>query len=218
MKRVLITAASDGLGRELAKLCVHDGIEVICISRRKPDYSAVHIKTDLTDEKSIINCADEIKKSYAKFDALVNCAGIVSIGETCKIDYKELDNLMKVNAVAPMFLTSKLLELIKENEADVINVGSTAGTKGKANECIYGSSKWAMRGFTKSLQDELAKTKCRVTEFNPGGMQTKFFDKFCGGKVDTASFMSPKDIAEVMLYILKLPKKMEVSEILINRK
>ena len=218
MKRVLITGASDGLGRELAKLCVGEGIEVICISRSKPDYDAVHIKTDLTDEDSIVACANEIKNKYSDFDALVNCAGVMSCGETSMIDYKELDNLIKVNTIAPIFLTSQLLGLIKSNEADVINVGSTAATKGKAGECIYGSSKWAVRGFTKSLQDELAKTKCRVTGFNPGGMKTGFFDKFLSGKVDTAPFMDPRDIAELMLCILKLPKKLEVSEILINKK
>ncbi|MDR1026651.1 MAG: SDR family oxidoreductase [Lactobacillus sp.] len=218
MKRVLITGASDGLGRELARLCIGEGIEVVCISRSQPDYSCEYIKTDLAVEESIKKCADEIKDKYAKFDALVNCAGVISIGSPEEIDYKELDNLMKVNSMAPIFLTSQLLKLIKENEADIINVGSTAGTKGKSAECIYGASKWALQGVSKSLQDDLAKTKCRVTMFNPGGMQTKLFDKHEEGKVSTAAFMSPRDVAELMLYILKLPKKMEISEILVNKK
>ena len=219
MKRILITGASDGLGKELAKLCVAEGIEVVCISRHQPDYPAVHIKTDLADEKSIIKCANEIKKDYKKFDALVNCAGVISLQEADKVTYEELENLMKVNLLAPIFLSSQLFNLIKVNEADVMNVGSTVGSKAYPGQAAYGASKWGIRGASKNLQLELAKTRSRVIQFNPGGMRTKFFEKYNGEKLENPeAWMAPKDIAEVMLYILKLPKMLEVTEIMISRK
>lgn len=218
VQRIILTGGSDGLGKEFAKLCINDGIEVVCLSRNKPDYPCIYIKTDLADENSIIAAVDIIKGEYGSFNALVNCAGVINIGDTENITYDALDKLMKVNLMAPIFLTSKLLGLIKENNADILNVGSTAGTKGNIKECMYGSSKWGLRGVSKSLQAALANTKCRVMQFNPGGMSTRFFDKFSKGLVDVNAFMNPVDVAGVMLYSLKLPKQIEISEIIINRK
>ena len=64
----------------------------------------------------------------------------------------------------------------------------------------------------------MKKTNSRVIQFNPGGMNTNFFDKFSKNLVDASDFMKPADVAAVMLYTLKLPKQLEVSEIVINRK
>ena len=219
MKKIIITGASDGLGKELAKICLKNKIEVVCISRTKPDYDCYHIKTDLTDEKSIESCANEINKSHPKFDALVNCAGTFSFQSCEKTTYRELENNFKVNVLGLMFLTSQLFSLIKENNSDVLNVSSKAGTQTTENHFIYGSSKWAVRGASKHLRQELEKTKCRVIDFEPGGIATKLFNKYFDDKTkDFSHLMNPIKIAEIMYYILNLPKEIEVSEILINRK
>lgn len=219
MKRIIITGASDGLGKELGKLCIENNVEVICLSRTKPDYDCIHIETDLSKEDSIENACNEIKKNYVEFDALVNCAAVISKQKPNAISFEELDNLMRVNALAPIYLASQLFDLIKENEADIMNVGSTVGTKAYEDQCAYGTSKWAIRGTSLNLQLELAKTRCRVIQFNPGGMNTKMFEKYNGVAIEKPEeWMNPKDIADVMFYILNLPKNVEVSEITINRK
>lgn len=219
MKRIIMTGANDGLGKEFAKICIKSGIEIVSLSRTKPDYNCIHIKTDLSDEKSIINACNIIKESYNKFDALINCAAVISKQKINSITYDELNNLMKVNTIAPIFLTSQLIDLIKANEADIINVGSTVGLKAYVDQCAYGTSKWAMRGTSLNFQLELANKRCRVIQFNPGGMNTKFFEKYNGDKIENPSeWMDPKDIADIMFYILSLPKNVEVTEINISRK
>ncbi len=127
---------------------------------------------------------------------------------------------MKINSIAPMFLTAQLIDLIKENEADIINVGSTVGTKqGYPDQLAYTTSKWAMRGSSYNLQVELKDTKCRVIQFNVGGMNTRMHEKYNGSKIENPNeWMQPSDIARFMLQILELPKNIEVSEISINRK
>lgn len=219
MKRIILTGGSDGLGRAFALQGVKDGVEIISLSRRKPDYPCVHIKTDLTSEKSMEDACKIIKEKYAKFDALVNCAGLISVQEPNKITYKELEDTIKVNTLAPIYLTSLLFDELKNNEADVLNVGSTVGTKAYQNQCAYTTSKWAIRGASLNTQLEFAKTKCRCIQFNPGGMNTKFWEKYNGMKIENPDeWMKPEDVADVMWYTLKLPKKLEVSEITINRK
>ena len=219
MKRIIMTGGSDGLGKAFAKLCVKENIEIVCLSRSKPDYPCIHIETDLAEETSMKNACDQIKKDYFSFDALVNCAGLISVQAPDKITYDELESVMRVNSIAPIYLTSLLFDLIKKNESDVMNVGSTVGTKAYANQAAYGTSKWALRGTSLNFQLELAKTRCRVIQFNPGGMVTEFFKKYNGETIkDPSAWMKPEDVAAVMLYTLKLPKQLEVSEILINRK
>lgn len=220
MKNIILTGASDGLGKEFAKLCISRNINIIALCRTKPDYKCDFIKMDLTDEKSMIDACNIIKQKYNKFDALINCAGVPGIQKLNEITYSCLDDLMKINSIAPMFLTSQLIDLIKDNEADIINVGSTIGLKqGYENQLAYTTSKWALRGTSYNLQLELKKYNCRVIQINVGGMNTRMHEKYTGKKIENPDeWMNPKDIAEIMLYTIKLPKKVEISEVTINRK
>lgn len=112
-----------------------------------------------------------------------------------------------------------LIEKIKKDKADILNIASTVGTKGYKNQATYSSSKWAMRGFSVNLQTELKDTSCRVVSFCPGGFKTKLFEKGTGiDNTDEGSWMNPADLASFVVSILALPKNMEVSEVVINRK
>lgn len=220
MQRIILTGASDGLGKKFAERCIGENIEIVALCRTKPSYECNFIPTDLTDEASMVNACNTIKNKYPKFDALINCAGVPGIQEPNKITYNVLENLMKINSIAPMFLCSQLFDLIKENGADVINVGSTIGLKqGYPNQLAYTTSKWALRGTSFNLQLELANTKSRVIQLNVGGMNTQMHEKYTGKKIENPNeWMKPEDIADIMLYTLKLPKQIEISEIVINRK
>lgn len=220
MKNIILTGASDGLGKEFGKICIQNNIQIIALCRTKPEYECKFIKTDLSDENSITKSCEIIKEKYNKFDALINCAGVPGVQKLEEATYDCIDNLMKINTIAPMFLSVQLMKLIKENQADIINVGSTVGTKqGYLDQLAYTTSKWAIRGTSYNLQLELKKCNCRVIQFNVGGMNTRMHEKYNGTKIENPDeWMNPEDIAELMLYILNLPKKIEVSEITINRK
>ncbi len=220
MKTILLTGASDGLGKSFGKMCLENNMKVVALCRSKPDYECDFIKTDLTDEVSMSNACQLIKQKYSNFDALINCAGVPGVQKLEEVTYDVLDDLMKINVLAPIYLVTQLITLIKENEADILNVGSTIGTKeGYPEQIAYTTSKWAIRGTSKNLQLELKKSNCRVIQFNVGGMNTKMHTKWTGKEIGhPEEWMKPEDIADIMLYILNLPKKIEISEITINRK
>ena len=89
----------------------------------------------------------------------------------------------------------------------------------KQYQIAYTTSKWAMRGTSYNLQVELKKHNCRVIQFNVGGMNTRMHTKWTGKVIEhPEEWMNPADIADLMVYLLKLPKMIEVSEITINRK
>ncbi len=218
MKRIILTGASGGLGTEIAKVFAENGFEVIGISRSKPIIDIKHISADFTDEKSVESVIETIKKKYPKFDCLINCAGLLNIKPFNKLEFKDIKDIFMVNIISQIRTTAGLFDNIKKNKADIINIGSTLAFKAYEEQCVYGSSKWAMRGFTKNLQVELADTESRVIDFNPGGMRTQLFKKATGIDVNPNKYMDPKDIAKLLFYIFSLPKNVEVSEIIINRK
>lgn len=219
MKTIIITGVSDGLGYQLAKRALNTGHRVVGISRSVPDLKIDHIKGDLTEESGLNEIVECIRVKYSKFDVLINCAGMLSVKSLGNIDYEETLKLFKLNVIAPLFLVSELVELIKSNEADIVNIGSTVGSKAYENQASYGASKWAVRGLNQNLQLEFKNTKCRVIGFNPGGFKSNFFEKATGiENNDWNGWMNPSDIAEFILQIIALPKNMEVSDINLNRK
>ncbi len=214
---IVITGASDGLGLELAKLYKEAGKTVVNISRRECKYADYNIVLNLREGAEIQEAARRVLEIPEPIEALVNSIGTFSTESFGDITEDEIKRLMSTNVKAPILLTSELIERIKSDETDVLNVISTAGTKGNPEHPVYAASKWAERGYTKALQAELKGTKCRVVSFCPGGMQTGFFEKTGENPTDD-SWMQPKDVAVLMKNILDLPKNMEVSEIIVNRK
>ena len=212
MKRAIIVGASGALGGETCKILIDKGYDIVGVSRTKPSVgSYVHI--DLTDEKSIESAADVVSKKFSEFDCIINCVGVMNIHAADEINFKDADNIFKVNVIGPMVFISYLMSLIKKNNADILNVGSTVGFKAYESQCAYSSSK-----FGENLRLELKDTRCRVIGFNPGGFKSKIFEKGTGKKVDLTGYMEPAEIAKLLVHILELPKNMEVSDILINRK
>lgn len=216
---IVVTGASDGLGLELAKIYKRAGKRVVNISRRKSEFAEDNVLTDLTSQVEIKKAADVIHAIDEPLEAVINYAGVLAIEPLANITDKKLHDVFAVNVEAAILLISCLADRIKSDGTDIINVASTVGLKGYPDQAAYGASKWAMRGFSANLQVELKDTNCRVISFCPGGFESKIFEKATGRKNQNFThWMNPTDIALFMKQILDLPKNMEVSEVIINRK
>lgn len=216
---IVITGASDGLGLQLAKLYNQAAVRVINVSRTKSEFADVNILHDLSEGSEIIAAAKEIEAIEEPIDAIINCAGIMSIQKLGLIRDDTLESVLAVNVKAQILLVSELIDRIKLDKTDIVNVSSTVGTKGYTDQAVYGASKWAVRGFSVNLQTEFKDLPNRVISFCPGGFESKIFEKATGNKIqDLSNWMRPEDLAIFMKQILDLPKNMEVSEVIINRK
>ncbi len=220
-KMIIITGGSDGLGLQIAILLASQGKNVISLSRTKPKQDNLDwIKTDLLDDTSITNAVDVLLERADSIETLINCAAITSYENLDELSPSELDRMFKTNVTAPMLLTSKLLNRIKQDGADVINIGATIALKaGYAGQSVYSTTKWALRGFTQNLSEELKPTACRVVSVILGGFNSNMHKKVTGQEiVDPENWMKAEDIAGVISQIINLPRNMEISEIIINRK
>ena len=218
---IIITGASDGLGLAIATLLTSKDKRVVSLSRTKPKQEEIGwVKTDLLNAESIAKAASTLLKDNDPIEALINCAAVTSYEDIGSLTPNELDRTFKTNVVAPMYLTSQLLGRIKHDSSDIINIGSTIAIKsGYAQQSVYSTTKWAFRGFTQNLSDELKPTRCRVISVLLGGFNSKMHEKVTGKHItDPENWMRADDIARCLVQILELPKNMEISEIIINRK
>ena len=198
-------------------------MKVVNISRSKCPVGGVdNILCDLSIEKDIENAVAEIKKNYSKFDVLINNAAIVGYSKINEIDYEKFEKTWKVNTIAPLYIISRLFDLIVENEADVINIGTTHSQHahpGIENQLAYVATKYGLRGGSYNISMELKKTKSRLVHVYMGGFQSKMHEKDYGNVMtDPENWMKPSELAELIVYLLNLPKQIEISEITVNRK
>jgi short-subunit dehydrogenase len=210
-----ITGASDGLGKELAKLLLKNGEKVVGLVRTKPSLEMNFIQLDLTDEKSIREAAAKIIETDNEI-SLVNCAGVMA--RETENTFAEISRVFLTNTIGPILLENLLFDKIRENGGEIVNVISTSATRGDMRQPIYSSSKWGLRGFTLGLSERFKGTKARAISFVPGGFLSKMSEKIGTKIVDPENWMPVSDVAKTLYDILKTPRTMEITEIVVNRK
>lgn len=223
MKTAIIFGHTSGLGLEVAKSLLDKQCKVIGFARSTSILKSKlleNVQVDLIKKEEVEKAVKLIKEKYARFDYIIYCAGTLTAHNIDNLDYGEMEQLYKINVFAPMIIESKLLQLIKKNESDVVNITSSALIDYYPAFIEYASSKAALQKFTQDLQKELKETNCRVIEFCPSGFISNMYVHMTGDKVnrDESIQMPTKDVASLLVYLLELPKKMEVSYIFVNRK
>ncbi|MGD6873375.1 SDR family NAD(P)-dependent oxidoreductase [Sutcliffiella horikoshii] len=209
MHTILITGAGTGLGKELALSYAKKGSSIIVTGRRLEPLEAVKEEVQSVGAKAFayqmdISNAEDVKKivgritSEHEVDYLLNNAGVGSFGPLTELDSDEIETAIQTNVLGTIFLTKELLpHLLKREDAKIMNIISTAGQKGKVNESVYVASKFAVRGFTESLQKEL-EGKVHVIATYMGGMDTPFWDETDHIK-DKSRLKSPREVAEMII-------------------
>ncbi len=222
-RTVLVTGASSGIGRAIARRLLAQGHRVIGMSRDcrrfshpQPEFSCVEL--DMAELARIPPAAKRLQQDFPDLDAVVFAAGYGQFGSLEQFSFDQIERLMTVNFTAQAFLTRALLPKLKQkSHGNLIYIGSEAALKGSRNGSIYCASKFALRGFTQALRDECGKSSVRVSLINPGMVDTAFFDSlsFAPGK-QPAQALQANDIADAVNYILQAGSHCVIDEINLN--
>ena len=194
-RTILVTGASDGIGREVAIQAARAGARVLLLGRSEQKLNATHdaivaagaprpfvVPIDFLKVEGgvYLSLAEQIATDFEKLDALVHCAGL--LGEMAEIESYDgvvWQQVMHVNVNAPFALTKTCLPLLCEARGDILFTSSSVGRKGRAFWGAYSVSKFATEGLAQTLADELKPKGVRVNVINPGatrtGMRAKAF-------------------------------------------
>jgi NADP-dependent 3-hydroxy acid dehydrogenase YdfG len=222
-RTVLVTGASSGIGRAIAKDLLAQGHTVIGCSRDCRKFSQTHanffcVDMDLHQLQTLPEKAKQILKKHPTLDAAIFAAGYGQFGSLEEFSYPQIESLMAVNFTSAAFLTRALLPSLKQKaHADLIFIGSEAALKGSRKGSIYCASKFALRGFTQALREECATSGVRVGLINPGMVKSQFFDElnFAPGE-QRCQHLVPEDVAQAVSYILNTNPQIVIDEINLN--
>jgi len=230
-KVVVITGSSDGLGKETALRLAKEGAKLALISRNEEELKKVAestkelgapeakaYKCDIRETDRLKEVAGEIVREFGGVDILINNAGIWQrLMPLEEIPEEEIDAVIETNLSAMIHLTNILMpELKKSKEAAILNVVSKSGVEAKTNQSVYNASKYGARGFTENLILDLEGSNIRVAGLYQGGTNTKMFEKVGNHPPKIDQFTDPKDLADVVAYMLSQPEKIWLYEIRVS--
>lgn len=184
-KVILVTGASSGIGKETVKLFQSKNWKVAA-TMRTPENSQdlqkiVDVETfrlDVTDVESIKGAISGTIEKFGRIDVIVNNAGYGLVGAFEAATHEQIERQFQTNVFGLMNVCREILPYFREQKrGTIINVASVGGRVTFPLYSLYHATKWAVEGFTESLQYELEKFNIRVKIIEPGPIKTDFYDR-----------------------------------------
>jgi hypothetical protein len=187
-KNVLITGASSGIGKELARCFAADGANCALASlpsekdelahwaqtlKRRYSADVRTITVDLSREDGPEQLHREVMEIFQGLDILVNNAGIIMYGDFADLDLSEQERMVKVNAIAYMKLMGLFLPWMKaQGDGHVFNVSSAAAFQPSPHHALYGATKAFVQSLSEAVNQEVKRSGVRVFTLNPSYVDT----------------------------------------------
>lgn len=236
-KIVFITGASSGIGASCANAFAREGCKLILCARRKErledlakkleEQYQTEIKIftlDVRDKQQVKNVYDELPSDWKNIDILINNAGLArELDKLQEGNPDDWDRMIDTNIKGLLYVTHVILpNMIKRNQGHIINIGSISGYDVYAGATVYCATKFAVKGLTKTLQQDLLGTQIRVSEIDPGVVKTEFstvrfndnkekFDKVYKGMTP----LSGDDVAQSVLFCASQPQHVNIAQIIV---
>jgi short-subunit dehydrogenase len=185
--RILITGASQGIGRALALAAAQRGAKVLAVARSEPLLAEVAeavrtaggaietVGADITRAEDRQRMIEAAQRHFGGLDVLINNAGIGATGHFADVSPERLRTIMEVNFFGLTETTRVCLPLLRQGRTPaILNISSIAGKRGIPARSEYSASKFAVQGFSEALRAELAKDGIDVLVVCPGLTQTNF--------------------------------------------
>ncbi len=224
MLNVMVTGASRGLGLAIGRRLAAAGYRVLAVARtlspelkeaqaqvRKSGAGALeHLPFDLSQIDQIHDLVSAARRTYGALHGLVNNAAIGTDGMLAIMHNSQIEALIRLNVTSPIVLTKYVVRnMMADGGGRIVNIGSIIGFTGYSGLSVYGASKSAIMGFTRSLAREAGKTGITVNAIAPGFMATEMtgaMDDEQRGQVARRSALrrmaEPDDVAKTVEFLL----------------
>ncbi len=224
-KSAVVTGASSGIGAAVAQTLAREGARVVGGARRVARIAApvAPVELDVTDPQSSERFVEVATDMLGGIDILVNAAGL-ALGRDPFDESTEEDEriVLETNVHGLIRMTRLCLPHLRDG-GHIVNLGSIAGRQAYEKGSLYITSKFAVRGFTYALREDLLGRPIHVTTVDPGLVETDFSRVRFRGDEDAArkvyegvEAMMPDDIAECVLFAVTRPAHVNVDELVVK--
>jgi 3-hydroxy acid dehydrogenase / malonic semialdehyde reductase len=223
-KTAIVTGASSGIGAATARALAREGARVAGGARRVDELKTeIRLELDVTDRESCERFVETAVAELGGLDILVNNAGL-GLGRDPFWDGTDQDEetVLETNVHGVLRMTRLSLPHIRDG-GHIVNLGSIAGRQAYENAAVYVASKFAVRGFTYALREDLLGRPIRLTTVDPGLVESNFSRVRFRGDEDKAKAvyqrvepLRPDDIAECVVFAVTRPLHVNVDEIVVK--
>ncbi|MEN9202400.1 MAG: SDR family oxidoreductase [Thermostichus sp. DG_1_6_bins_120] len=234
---VLITGASSGIGAACATLFARSGARLILVARRQERLKELALNLeqaygnqpylltlDVRDGEAVRRVLEALPPEWAAIDILINNAGLSrGLNQLHTGVVQDWEEMIDTNLKGLLYVTRAVLPgMVERGRGHVVNVGSIAGRQTYPGGNVYCATKAAVRALSEGLKLDLLGTPIRVTEIQPGIVETEFSEvRFRGDSARAAAVyqgltpLTAMDVAEVVLFATSRPPHVNISEILL---
>ncbi len=229
-RTALITGASSGFGRAIARKLLGEGWQVIITGRRRERLEALHAEFadnaciacfDIRDADAITAAIDGLPERFQRIDLLVNNAGLaLGTAPAQRADLAQWRQMIDTNITGLITLTHAMLPRLIEAKALIINISSIAANYPYPGGNVYGGSKAFVSQFSLGLRSDLHGTGVRVTSIEPGMAETEFTLVRTNGDQAASDALyagvnpiSAEDIADQVHWLANLPPHLNINRI-----
>jgi len=218
----IVTGASKGIGKAIARSLAGGGAQVVLAARSLPDLDAAvkefqsegllatAIAADVTKKTQVDNLVQSAVDTFGRIDILVNNAGMGIFKPLIDMLPEEFDEMWNVNMRGAFLATKAVLpHMVKARSGNIVNICSLAGKNSFTGGTGYCATKWALRGFAGSLMLEVRDSNIRVVTIFPGSVDTSFSSTTKRGH----NITQPEDIADAVVFAVTAPGRSMFSEI-----
>jgi NADP-dependent 3-hydroxy acid dehydrogenase YdfG len=223
-KTAIVTGASSGIGAAIARALAGAGARVAGGARRADRLETeVKLELDVTDPASCERFVAEAVQELGGLDILVNNAGLGLGRDPFDASTEEdEETVLETDVHGVLRMTRLCLPHIRDG-GHILNMGSVAGRQAYENAAVYVTSKYAVRGFTYALREDLLGRPIHVTTVDPGLVESNFSRVRFRGDEEKAKAvyanvepLTPEDVAECVLFALTRPPHVNVDELVVK--
>jgi NADP-dependent 3-hydroxy acid dehydrogenase YdfG len=236
-KVALVTGASSGIGEAVALALAEMGVTVALSARRVDRLGALVDKIAAAGGKALALPGDVAVEAAAfasvadtvaqlgRIDILVNCAGVNEAGGVESLTLDQWRRVIDINLYGTLYTCKAAIPHMKaQGGGDIINISSTSGRRAAGLFGPYSTSKFGLTGLTEGMRQEVGGSGIRVCILEPGATETEIAGSITDPKwrdaiqqhVSKEGAMKPSDIADAIVFIVSLPPRANVSQILIR--